>query len=179
MEKICKDNKINVKGQTYTKLDLVKVILQHNGKEPPAIPVLYNGNLSQVPTTISAISKLPVRKLRAILHHHGHLTCGQKEELVVRVCLLRHDNTRQMFKKDRDALLDLIKMCEDLIITQLQRDRITHHRRQRTYASVAPTTRNLKGNIIHSSEKATIELPPSVSSISDLPGVFRPLKEFC
>lgn len=98
METICKDEKISVKGQTNTKLHLVKLISQHNGKELPVIPVLYSGNLSQVPTTISAISKLPVRKLRAILHHHRHLTCGQKEELVVRVCLLRHGNTRQMLK---------------------------------------------------------------------------------
>ena len=50
----------------------------------------YNGDMKTIPTTLPRINKLSVQKLRAIAHQHGVLTCGTKEELSVRVYLLKH-----------------------------------------------------------------------------------------
>ena len=162
LERICRNKKNYTKGLNKTKLDLVKLLASHDGAEPPPVSIMYSGDLSQIPSTLTAISKLPVRKLRSVLYYHGFITCGLKQELVIKVHLLKHGRTRYMFKQDRDALLDSIKICEDLIITQVQSNVSILINRQRMHGTVASSTRNLKGKILTAPTKTIITPPTSV-----------------
>ena len=48
------------------------------------------------------------------------LSCGNKDELAVRVYLLKHGKIDAIFVKEKRAFEDLIKLCEELIFTQVQ-----------------------------------------------------------
>ena len=85
LEKMCRDLKIPVKQ--HSKHELVRLIVEKRKEPIPDVPILYNGDMKTIPTTLPHINKLSVRKLRAIAHQHGVLTCGTKEELSVRVYL--------------------------------------------------------------------------------------------
>ena len=91
LERMCCDLKISVASNT-SKHELVKCISERNNETPPELPILYNGSLQSVPSTIPLISKLSVRVLRAVLHTHGLLSCGNKDEIAIRVYLLKKEN---------------------------------------------------------------------------------------
>lgn len=44
---------------------------------------LYDGRLSDIPSSVTQLNKLPVRLLRAVLRYHGHCSVGSKDELII------------------------------------------------------------------------------------------------
>ena len=50
---------------------------------------IYGGNLSEVPSSVAQLNKQPVRFLRAVLRFHGYCPLGTKDELIIRVGLLK------------------------------------------------------------------------------------------
>ena len=89
LERMCCDLKIYVASNT-SKHEFVKCFSERNNETPPELPILYNGSLQSVPSTIPLISKLSVRVFRAVLHTHGLLSCGN--ELAIKVYLLKKEN---------------------------------------------------------------------------------------
>jgi len=175
LEKMCRDLKIPVKQ--HSKHELVRLIVEKRKEPIPDVPILYNGDMKTIPTTLPHINKLSVRKLRAIAHQHGVLTCGTKEELSVRVYLLKHGKKDCMFQRERKLLLDLIRITEELIYQEshLKLRAIQH---ARTYGSVSDTTRNLQGKIFSEFKQSKITPPQTIRSLQDLNELFEPLKDY-
>ena len=72
---------------------LVELIATKRDETPPPNPTLYKGQLGNVPLTVSTLAKLSVSKLRAILHYHGFMPIGTKDELILSVLALRKGET--------------------------------------------------------------------------------------
>ncbi len=79
---MCHQHGIPTSGST-SKHELVKLIAEQEGSTEPPPVILYSGQLSRVPTTVSGLNRLTVPQLRAILHHHNVVTLGVKDELVM------------------------------------------------------------------------------------------------
>ena len=71
-----------------------------------------------------------------------------------------------MFVKEKRAFEDLIKLCEELIFTELQ-CHISSTTRPRTFKAVHSTPRNLHGEIVQSVEKPLVKPPESIHKQED------------
>lgn len=100
---------------TGNKVDLVKRLSKvYPFEELEDNPKLYNGDLKSVPSTISGFNRLNVAHLREILRHHGILEDGAKEELVLRVGLLKGGAGKACFSKERISIIQAISFAEKL-----------------------------------------------------------------
>ena len=75
---------------------------------------LYDGCLSDIPSSVTQLNKLPVRLLRAVLGFHGHCSVGSKDELIIRVGLLKGGQIESAFSKERMELIRRISFLQDI-----------------------------------------------------------------
>ena len=178
LEKVCREQKIPLTPNA-AKHELVKCISETKKESPPEVPILYNGSLHSIPSTLPLITKLSVHVLRAILHTHSLLSCGNKDELAIRVYLLKHGKTDAIFRKEKRAFEDLIKICQELIFAELQCEiSTTVTRTHRTFQAVHPTPRNLQGTIVQPVEKPIVKPPENIIIQEDLTELFNPLLQY-
>ena len=96
----------------------------------------------------------------------------------MRVYLLKHGKTDAIFRKEKRAFEDLIKICQELIFAELQCEiSTTVTRTHRTFQAVHPTPRNLQGTIVQTIEKPIVK-PPENIIIQDLTELFNPLLQY-
>ncbi len=136
LEKMCHALKIPV-ASSLVKHDLVKLIADKNEEPSPLPEVLYSGKLVTVPSTTKALSRVPVSKLRAVLSSHAFPTMGNKEELVIRVFLLKENRVSAMFAREQGQFKELISIIEDLILAEREASSLqsacTHTYRRRAF----------------------------------------------
>ncbi len=166
LEQMCRKQRIAVTS-SMTKHTLVRLLSTAKKEAPLALKPLYDGKLATIPSTLAGIRRMSVGKLRAILHHHGYPTMGNKDQLVIRVILLRQGKSSDMFQMEERQLKDLVKICDQIILEErrLYLRKVNHTYRRRTFAS-------------HSSQSSTVSLPQHVLRINDLQVLFDPLVEF-
>lgn len=148
------------------KHELLKLISEKKGEAPPqpARNIAYNGELHTIPTTVSGISSLTIAKLRSILKFHHIPIIGNKDQLVLRVHLLRHNKLDAVTAREERQLEDLISVVRSIIRKQKSLS-ITHHiYRIRKYT-------------LHSSS-TLVPVPIHVKSVDDLNLLFEPLLSF-
>ena len=80
---------------------------------------MYSGDMSEIPTTISEIKKLPIFKLKQFLHFNNIPWEGTKGQLVLRVLALRTGSKNLPFQRERDGILDTIDLGKKLIYAQI------------------------------------------------------------
>ena len=97
---------------------LVRLISESRGEGPPPEKKLYSGKLAYVPSTLSGISQFSVSTLRAILDFHGFPMVGTKEELALRVHLLRQGRSAGMFIQEENQLRNFIAIVQQLVIEE-------------------------------------------------------------
>ena len=117
LEKICRVLKIPVTS-SVTKHQLVSLITNKRGEEPAECSHLYTGKLTDIPKAVTAINHLPVAELRRILHYHGFPIIGTKDQLALRVYLLRQAQTAAITGREEEQIKDLICVFKLLIIYQ-------------------------------------------------------------
>lgn len=162
LEAICRKLNIPVTS-SITKHQLVSLIAQKRGISEPANSLpLYSSRITSLPTSTSAISHMPVAQLRAVLQHHNVSVSGTKDQLVLKVYLLRHGRTAAISAKE-EQVKDLIQITKQLIFAQRKLQLSTHTYQQRTYTSTT-----CKHYII-------VE---GVRSETDLTNIFSPLVGF-
>ena len=141
----------------------MRLISESRREEPPPEKILYNGKLACVPSTLSGISQLSVSTLRAILDFHGFSMVGSKEELALRVHLLRQGRSAGMFIQQENQLRDFIAIVQQLVIEE-----------QRIHAASPYLHMNRQQSFATSSFSSTlVELPRHVSKL-DLKQLFNP-----
>ena len=144
------------------KHDLAKLICETKGEPcpPDYTQPLYHGKLSAVPCTTSAINKLTIHELRAILKHHGYSTIGTKDQLILRVFMLRHNKRVGITAREEEQLKDLVQLTYKLIYEQRKLSLNSHIYRKRTY-----TLQTVKPHFV--------PLPNHVSCEQDLKLLFQ------
>ena len=163
LEAMCKSMRIPVTS-SLAKHNLAELICKRKGEQcpPQYTQPLYHGNLSAVPCTTSAINKLTVHELRAILKHHGYSTIGSKDQLTLRVFMLRQNKRVGITAREEEQLKDLIYLTYNLIHEQRKLSITSHVYRKRTY-----TLQTVKPHFV--------PLPAHVSCEQDLKVIFQPL----
>ncbi len=165
LEVLCKEMRIPVNAG-LNKHELVQLISDSKGEDPPAEIQLYSGDVHSIPSSTVAISKLPVAMLRSVLYHHGFHTHGSKDELVIRVFLVKHQRTSAMFAREKQ-LRSFIKVVLELIHCQRMLHAVTtcHLYRKRQHSACKITT-------------SCINKPTHIELESDLKALFDPLLTF-
>ena len=88
---------------------------KQQGDAEPTGYVPYSGKVTNIPTRVSTINQLPVAKLREILHYHGFSIMGSKDQLVIRVYLLRQGQTAAIMAKEEEQIKEFTKMFHHAI----------------------------------------------------------------
>ena len=160
LEKICRTMKLPVTS-SVTKHQLVSLITKKRGEEEPReCSHFYTGKLNDIPKTITAINHLPVAKLREILHYHRFPILGTKDQLALRVYLLRHSQTAAITGREEEQIKDFINVFKLLIFAQKKLQLSCHTYQKRTY-----TTKVYQHRVS----------PPSNITISNSHNLFEPL----
>ena len=87
-------------------------------KPPPLVE--HNGDILSIPNSVIAIAKLPVYRLQEILRFHNVLDCGTKDELVVRVGMVKGGRSYLAFHMELEAIRNVIVATST--ITMEERD---------------------------------------------------------
>ena len=160
LEKICREMKLPV-TPSLTKHQLVNLISKERGEEQPAeCSHVYAGKLRDIPTTIAGINRLSVAELREILHFHGYPVLGTKDQLALRVYLMRHAQTAAITGREEEQIKDFINSFKLLILAQKKLQLSCHTYQKRTYST--------KDYLQHVS-------PPSSITVSNVQKLFDPI----
>ena len=82
LEEICKKNNL---GSNDSKSKLVEKLCKKLQLNEADEIEEFDGDLSEIPTQLQEISKLPVFKLKQYLHHYNIPWSGSKDQLALRV----------------------------------------------------------------------------------------------
>ena len=105
------------------KYELVQQIVESSGDAEKYVGMLsekdlHDGSISSIPNGKTGLMKLSVVNLRAILRAHDVLEVGTKEELIVRVGLLKAGHQDAAFSRERLAILHQIATARELFRNQ-------------------------------------------------------------
>ena len=167
LEIMCRKLKIPV-TPSLSKHQLTKLICDRDqsfGLPFQEIEPLYSGHLSIIPATISGIYKLTIPKLRSILKYHKHPPFGNRDQLAIKVLLLREGKTVAMYAKEEAQIMDLINLTLESIHNQRYMNVTSHIYRKRQFST--------------STFKTSFLPPPhTVKNESDLQNLFHPFLGF-
>lgn len=102
-------------------------------------------------------------KLKAILRAHKLPYLGSKDELVLRVFMLRQGRRSEASLKERNAMVDLINVAKDLIMAEQLMNLTNHIYRTRKYATYT--------------SKTFVPMPSHIGGEEDLLNLYSPLQE--
>lgn len=127
LERMCRKLRIPVTS-ALLKHQLVSLIALKNGEQlPDDSYASYSGKLDEIPTSTSKISNsLTLPFLRSILKFHNLPVSGTKDQLVMRMYLLRHNKTAAVTTREEKQMLDLISLIYKAILEQ-RRLNVTAH----------------------------------------------------
>ena len=166
LERMCRKLRIPVTS-ALLKHQLVSLIALKNGEQlPDDNYASYSGKLDEIPTSTSKISNsLTLPFLRSILKFHNLPVSGTKDQLVMRVYLLRHNKTAAVTTREEKQVLDLISLIYKAILEQRRLNVTAHIYRQRKYT-------------LQKTNPHFVRKPPHVDKEEDLTNLFDPLVSF-
>ena len=176
---MCKKYNLDVRGNKY---ECVQRLAQHLCRKPPPPLPTYDGNLSRIPTTVTEIKKLSAYKLQEILRYHNTWDCGTKDELALRVGMLKWNRKYLIFHKEAEALKNIMTAVKTLLKLEtemyLEDAKIIHRRRfyfSQTSASLS-TSRPRECAAVCEPYKNNCLIPPENTCLESLEEVLRPLE---
>ena len=115
LAELCRKEKLSTEGKKH---DFVKrLVNKRNSAKPPPLEA-YNGILLSIPDSLTDIAKLSIYRLREILRYHNVLDCGTKDELVVRVGMVKGRRKYLAFHGESEAIRNIIIATRNIIIAQ-------------------------------------------------------------
>ena len=113
LQELCKKNDSYFEGKKH---EYVKQIIEKLDWKPPPTLERYHGDISSIPRLTTKVSaKFSVFKLREILQFHNILDCETKDELILRVGMLKSNRAYLAFFKESEAKINLITATRTLI----------------------------------------------------------------
>ena len=130
---LCKRKGISTKGKKWELVE--RLVQEREGNIPEDYSPDYDGDLSTVPNTVTELCKYPVARLRYILNYHGIHTCGTKEEIILRLLLVRQNRYYLCFKGEEEEIMSTISLAESVIVRQKRQQilQFQYVRKRRTY----------------------------------------------
>ena len=178
LQQKCRALNILFKGP---KCALVKAIAKVEGETPPNdFKVNYSGNLSTLPKTVAEMKKLPIASLQFILRQHNLSISGNKDDLVLRLYLLRHGRSHLTSYREVQEIKRLVDTSKTIVFHQLREEiiNIPDIRRMRKFVSKASTDRSVISlSPDFKKEKLCDLFDPMLSYIQKFPNVKREVAE--
>lgn len=97
----------------------------------------YKGKIESIPGTLKALQNLPTAQMEYILNYNGLSITGSRDEIILRLALLKSGQYRLAFYHEQKEILDTISDAEKLILEQ-RHDYLQHPSdvyRKRTHIS--------------------------------------------
>ena len=178
LEELCRKERIPTEGKKY---DCVKRLVEKMGYEKPPPLEEYNGDLSSLPDSITDIAKLSIYKLKEILRFHNVLDCGTKDELVVRVGMVRGGRKYLAFHRELEAIRNLITATRSIITAEKElylEDPKVIHKRRKFFTKSGPSVNTVRprdsASIPNQNQNAFLEVPNGLS-LENLEEALTPL----
>lgn len=109
----------------------------------PSLKETYNGNLSSFAADVSNLSNCSIFKLRSILKYHNLNYGGTKDELIMRVFLLRPKRSYLILESTINKLVKGAEKAVSIIIWQRKHhNRLNHIYRQRKFSYIKKNCTN-------------------------------------
>ena len=118
-----------------------------------------------IPRTITELRKLTIFQLKSTLNEIGICSLGNKDDLILRVFLVKSNRENAICFQERQDILKTIEVAEEIIKRQYTK-RVVQVQRVRKH----PTSRFQVDNVF--------EIPDNINSFKDIPNIFADLKEF-
>ena len=113
---LCRTLSINTKGKL--KHEIVSMIVDKQGKKLPPNKAPNELNLATLPRTTIAIGQLPICDLKHLLRQHAVCSIGSKDQLALRVFLLKHNKKEAIFAKEIASVIDTITAARELVLKE-------------------------------------------------------------
>lgn len=164
---LCRKEKLYTEGKKH---DFVECLVnKRNSTKLPPLQV-YNGILLNIPDSLTDIAKLSIYRLREILRYHNVLDCGTKDELVVRVGMVKGRRKYLAFHQESEAIWNIITATRNIIIAQeslyLEDPTVIHKRRNFT-SKCGPSIQKERprdsASIPHQNQKTRLPVPQGLS----------------
>lgn len=182
LEARCREKGIECSGAKHL---LVKRLASADLSTRP-LPVLeeYSGDISTIPTAAKEIQKLPVGRLKAILHFHDIPTEESKDQLVLRVLAVRTGTTYLLFARELEALEDLIKVSKIIVGEEIKAhaivDRVVyrqHSFQRETTLSLSKTRPRERASVFNQDNNiASLTPVPEGISLLSLNSIFNEIQ---
>ena len=117
LQEMCRKNGLSVKGQKHHLVERIATA-SNEGLPIDDDKSTYTGNFQSIPLSISNLRKLSTAKLRLILNYHGLPTQGTKEELCLRLFLLRQNRYNLAFKDQEDEIKRMLRVVSNIVLEQ-------------------------------------------------------------
>lgn len=164
LEAMCRKAGIPITPAT-PKHQLCSLLHQKWGEsEPPIVSQsLYSGSLSSLPHSASSINQLTMPVLKTVLKFHNLPYLGTKDQLVLRVLMLRHGHADEAALKEVNLLKDFVDLAKELIAKEQHLNLTMHCYRVRKYSTFT--------------SKTFVPMPTHINGEDDLCNLFNPLLE--
>jgi len=131
LQQLCRKEGLSIEGKKH---ECVKRLSDKRDCAKPPPLVEYNGDILCIPDSVTEIAKMSVYRLREILRVHNVLDSGNKDELVVRVGMVRGGRSYLAFHRELEAIRNIINATRTLIIAEkslyLEDPKVIHKRRK-------------------------------------------------
>ena len=115
LQGLCRQKSLSDEGKKHHRVE--RLVKKLDLAQPPPLDV-YDGQLHLVPDAVTEIAKMSVCRLREILRYHNILDCGMKDELALRVGMLRGGRSYLAFYKELEAIRNLMTAARNIMSAQ-------------------------------------------------------------
>jgi len=164
---LCRKEKLSTEGKKHDFVE--RLVNKTNSTKPPPLQV-YNGILLNIPDSLTDIAKLSIYRVREILRYHNVLDCGTKDELVVRVGMVKGRRKYLTFHRESEAIRNIITATRNIIIAQKSlylEDPIVIHKRRKFTSKCGPSIQKERprdsASIPHQNQKTHLPVPQDLS----------------
>lgn len=167
LQGLCRQKGLSAEGKKH---DCVKRLVDKMNLTHPLPLDVYDGNLQLLPDSVTEICKLPVYRLREILRYHNILDCGTKDELTLRIGMLKAGRSYLAFHKELEAIKNLVIATRSILTSQKELyicDPTVIHKRRKfatpSRASIATQRPRDSASVSHKNQNSFLRVPDGIS----------------
>lgn len=157
LKTMCKKRSLSCDGIKY---ELVRRLADEPTPTIATVPSLHS-----LPKSLTSIRKLSVFQLKYMLNSKGICSLGNKDDLILRVFLLRNGRSHAIGENERADIKKTIQVAEECICEQQKEAIVKQINRIRKFSSQIDS-------------RSKIPIPINIKSIKELSNIFFDLKLF-
>jgi hypothetical protein len=114
----CKKANLPFKGLKFQLVERLCKAFMGNDDLPSVFQCHYSGNFEDFPSSVKDFKEWSTAQMKFVLNYHGLSTVGNKDELIIRLMLLKISRFYLAFYKEESEILKVIDAAEQLILEE-------------------------------------------------------------